>query len=300
MFDYSTEESRIINNSSDYIKSSMKLNMKNLKLLMQNYLIDSKIILKFFGVIFFLVIFFASNFFLFSSTAFAAVGINNEINFQGKLVNSSGLDVTDGTYTVVFSLYNVSSGGTAIWTETDSVTTTAGIFQVELGANTSLPGNVNFNSSNLYLGIKVGTDAEMTPRIQFTAVPYAFNASALDGVVATESATGFNLQGGTSSQSTLQVTTSGSNLTFQPGVAEGLTVESNGANGLTLDTGGNAAINIGNNNATSFVFGKGSNNPTFNFNNGTGGFTIGGTGSITFSALSTADGLLYTSGTKAC
>ncbi len=41
----------------------------------------------------------------------------------------------------------------------------------------------------------------MTPRIRFSAVPYAFNAAQLDGVVATQSANGFNLQGGTSTSS---------------------------------------------------------------------------------------------------
>jgi len=232
------------------------------------------------------------------ASADAATGINKQINFQGKLVDNSGLTVADSTYTVVFSLYNVSSGGSAIWTETDSVTTKNGIFQVALGANTSLPGNVDFNSDTLYLGIKVGADLEMTPRIRFTAVPYAFNAAALDGVVATQSATGFSLQGGTSTQSTLAVTTDGTGLTFQPGVAEGLTVQSNGANGLTLDTGGGAAIDIGTNNATSIAFGKTANNTAFTFNNGSGGFTVGGSGTVTLSTLSTALGLVYTSGTN--
>src|SRR5580698_249297 len=118
----------------------------------------------------------------FVPSAHAATGINNQINFQGKLVNSNGTNVADSSYSVVFSLYNVSSGGTEIWTETDSVTTSSGIFQVALGANTAFPGNVDFNNPNLYLGIKVGTDSEMTPRIRFSAVPYAFNAATLDDV----------------------------------------------------------------------------------------------------------------------
>jgi Glycine-rich domain len=207
-------------------------------------------------VVVLVIVFSVLGYLLYVTKAQAAVGINKEVNFQGKLVNSDGTNVADNTYSVVFSLYNVSSGGSAIWTETDNVTTSNGIFQVELGANTLLPGTVDFNSDSLYLGIKVGTDAEMTPRIRFTAVPYAFNSAALDGVVATQSATGFNLQGGTSTQSTLAVTTGGSGLTFTPGVAEGLTIESNGANGLTLDTGGNGAVDIGTTNATSLVLGS--------------------------------------------
>ncbi len=42
---------------------------------------------------------------------FAATGIPRTINFQGKLVsNSSGVNVSDTTYSVVFTLYDKSSG----------------------------------------------------------------------------------------------------------------------------------------------------------------------------------------------
>src|ERR1700722_10812287 len=262
------------------------MKIKNLKIKMKNCFLSKKF-LKLFAIV--VVLFTVLNFPFFVSSADAS--INNQINFQGKLVNSNGTNVADSSYSVVFSLYNVSSGGSAIWTETDSVTTTNGIFQVALGAVTSLPGNVDFNNNSIYLGIKVGTDSEMTPRVRFSAVPYAFNAAGLDDVVATQSATGFTMQGGTSTSSGLSFSTTGGALTFQPGIAEGLTLQSNGANGLTLDTGSGAAISIGNNNATSVAFGKGSNNTAFTFNNGTGGFIVNGTGSITFSALNAADGL---------
>src|SRR5579871_5173165 len=116
------------------------------------------------------------------SAALASTGINKQINFQGKLVNPDGTNVADSTYTIVFSLYTVSSGGANIWTESDSVTTKDGVFRVPLGAVTSLPGSVDFNTDNIYLGIKVGSDAEMTPRIQFTAVPYAFNSATVGGL----------------------------------------------------------------------------------------------------------------------
>jgi len=114
--------------------------------------------------------------------AYAAAGINHQINFQGKLVNPSGTNVTDGSYSIVFSLYSVASGGSAIWTETQNPTVTNGIFQVNLGSVTSLPGSIDFNTDNIYLGIKVGADAEMTPRVQFTSVPQAFNSEKLGGL----------------------------------------------------------------------------------------------------------------------
>jgi hypothetical protein len=108
-------------------------------------------------------------------SVYSAVGIRETINFQGKLVNSAGLNVADGNYSVVFSLYTVSSGGTYIWQETQNVSTVDGLFRVELGSVSSL-SSVNFNDDSLYLGIKVGADAEMTPRVRYTATPYAFQA----------------------------------------------------------------------------------------------------------------------------
>jgi hypothetical protein len=114
-----------------------------------------------------------------SNTAHAATGINHQINFQGKLVNTNGTNVTDGTYSIVFSIYTVSSAGSNIWTETQTPTVTNGIFQVNLGAVTTLPGSIDFNTDNIYLGIKVGADAEMTPRVQFTSVPQSFNSEKL-------------------------------------------------------------------------------------------------------------------------
>ncbi len=93
---------------------------------------------------------------------------------------------------------------------------------------------VSLNSDSLYLGIKVGADAEMTPRIRFTAVPYAFNSQSLDGVVATQSASGFTLTGGTSNLKTLTLNDS---TIFNNG---GLTL----ANGISVAASG-ADITIG-------------------------------------------------------
>jgi hypothetical protein len=117
-----------------------------------------------------------------SSSVSAATGINHQINFQGKLVNPDGTNVTDGSYSIVYSIYSVPTAGAALWTETQTVTLANGIFQVNLGSVTPLPGSVDFNTDNIYLGIKVGADAEMTPRVQFTSVPQAFNAEKLGGV----------------------------------------------------------------------------------------------------------------------
>src|SRR2546423_13711645 len=84
-----------------------------------------KNLLKFFILVPVLFLVFSFQFLI--TSVHAATGINKQINFQGKLVDNNGLNVADSTYSVVFSLYSVSSGGVAIWTETDSVTTSNGI-----------------------------------------------------------------------------------------------------------------------------------------------------------------------------
>ena len=118
-----------------------------------------------------------------AKTVVAATGILEQINFQGKVVNkTSGTNLSDASYSFTFSLYSASSGGTAIWTETKSLSVTNGIFQTMLGDTTALPGSVDFNTDNLYLGVSFNGDGEMTPRIRLAAVPYAFNAAICCGV----------------------------------------------------------------------------------------------------------------------
>ena len=123
-----------------------------------------------------------------ASPAVAATGINHQINFQGKVVaNPNGTNVANGSYSFTFKLYSQQApGGTATWTETKTLTVTDGIFVTALGDTTALPGSVDFNSDNIFFGISFNSDPEMTPRIQFTAAPYAFNSEKLGGLTAAQ------------------------------------------------------------------------------------------------------------------
>jgi hypothetical protein len=98
---------------------------------------------------------------------------------QGRLLNASDEPVT-GTVSIVFSLYTAATGGTATWTETHNVTLDSGYFVATLGDTTALTKAL-FNGNPLYLGIKVGTDAEMVPREELVTVPYAVVASDVIG-----------------------------------------------------------------------------------------------------------------------
>lgn len=108
----------------------------------------------------------------------ASASIPAKINYQGYLTDSSGNPI-QGTLTITFSLYDVQSGGTPLWSETRSVAVSNGIFSVQLGTFTSL--DLPFDAP-YYLGVKVGGDdaEEMTPRIALTAVGYAFRAKTVE------------------------------------------------------------------------------------------------------------------------
>lgn len=133
--------------------------------------------------------------FSFFSSAEAATGINKQVNFQGKVVNTDGTNVTNGSYTFLFCLYTTGNPSTActsgadndaVWRESKSVTVTDGVFQTGLGDTTTLPGSVDFNTDNIYLGVNFNANGQMTPLIRFTAVPYAFNADKIHGLSVTD------------------------------------------------------------------------------------------------------------------
>jgi hypothetical protein len=95
------------------------------------------------------------------------------ISYQGRLTNAAGQPITVAT-SVVFTIYDLASGGSSLYTVTQSITPDAnGIFTTELGP---LGAGV-FDGSKRYLGIKAGADAEMTPRQLLTSAPYAFNSN---------------------------------------------------------------------------------------------------------------------------
>ena len=196
-------------------------------------------------------IFLLSPFLFFTGESFAATGINRTINFQGRLVNNTtGLNVSNGSYSVVFTLYNNPNAGqgTALWSETQNVTTTDGIFRVALGSVTAIPANFNFNWDGLYLGIKVGTDAEMAPRIQMASVPFAFNSQQVAGLTVQDStgstgSTSATLKIGSSATNPITVDLGQNGVTFNSGAynaSTSLTIATtNGvATSITLPTSG--------------------------------------------------------------
>ena len=92
--------------------------------------------------------------------------------FQGRLVKQIGGNV-NGATPLTLRLYTVPAGGTALWTEVQpAVAVTGGLFKTELGKIAALPATL-FDGRTFYLGIQVGNDKEMVPRLVLTSQAYA-------------------------------------------------------------------------------------------------------------------------------
>ena len=95
------------------------------------------------------------------------------ISYQGRLADAAGNPLT-GDYQMQFALYDVPTGGSACWSETQTVSVSEGLFNVLLGSVNAIGSSCL--TGDVYLGIKIGDDSEMTPRELLTSVPYAVQA----------------------------------------------------------------------------------------------------------------------------
>jgi len=107
------------------------------------------------------------------SMAFAAAAPHT-INYQGRLTDLNGNPVVDGTHSVTVSLYDSATATTAKWADNFSATTKNGYFNIILGSGTQKLDSPDF-SQQYWVGVRVDTDLEMTPRNALNAVPSALN-----------------------------------------------------------------------------------------------------------------------------
>ena len=101
--------------------------------------------------------------------------IPRTISYQGVLTDNSGNPKPDGDYKITFSFYETESGGDPIWTETKNLQITKGLFSTLLGDQSPFGLNVKFDKP-YFLGIKVGNEAELSPRITLTSTGYSFSS----------------------------------------------------------------------------------------------------------------------------
>ena len=95
--------------------------------------------------------------------------VNDIVQVQGRLTNASGLPLSQDV-TIVASIYDAPTGGTQLCTDSDSVSVVDGLFTMEMDFCTA----EDFDGEGVWLGIRAGADAEMTPRQPIYAVPLAW------------------------------------------------------------------------------------------------------------------------------
>ncbi len=131
------------------------------------------------------------------------------MSYQGRVTDASGVligNTTPANRSVTFRLYSASSGGSAMWAETQTATISGGEFSVLIGNGTGLSGTPGpsapastpyktlsdiltaATTASLYLGITVDdgnastADAEIAPRQQLVSGAYALRSRVAETV----------------------------------------------------------------------------------------------------------------------
>lgn len=103
--------------------------------------------------------------------------IPRTLSYQGVLTDNNG-DPRNGTFNITFKLYDVATGGTPIWTQLDTITTSRGVFSTTLGKS-PFDASLLFDKQ-YWLGIQVTGEAELTPRVALTSVGYSLSSVRAD------------------------------------------------------------------------------------------------------------------------
>ena len=126
------------------------------------------------------------------------------MSYQGFLVDANGAPLAPNNpqnFSVVFRIYGVSSAGTPLWTEAQTVTIDKGNFSVVLGEGGNEGSEVrpdlatvfnNPRASDLYIGITVKGlgvgNPEILPRLRLLTSPYAFLARTANSLAGSDGA----------------------------------------------------------------------------------------------------------------
>jgi len=107
----------------------------------------------------------------------AAAQVPRLLGFQGRLLRADGTAAT-GTASVSFSAFSAETGGTPLWTETQTLGLSDGYYSTFLGL-VAAPAEGLFDSPR-WLEIKVGAEL-LSPRQKFGAVAFALTAQSVAG-----------------------------------------------------------------------------------------------------------------------
>ena len=101
--------------------------------------------------------------------------IPSSFNYQGVL-HQDGEQVSDGTYEILLSLHDQATDGNILWSETQQVSVTNGVFNTQIGIFN--PMTIDFDVQ-MWLGITID-DEELLPRVFLASVPYSLMAKTVE------------------------------------------------------------------------------------------------------------------------
>ena len=101
----------------------------------------------------------------------ATANVPARVPVQGYLTDTAGIPI-DGPVQIEIRLYDVQSGGTAWYAETQVVTVDNGELTAYVGSVMPLD-MTQFRGATPYVGITLAGESEMTPRLALGSVPYA-------------------------------------------------------------------------------------------------------------------------------
>ncbi len=121
-----------------------------------------------------------------------------QLDVTAYIINNENKQIANGEYNVRLAIYRInrtttdlypSDTDSKVWEETKKINIENGILESYLGSVVPLPTSLNFSQGQYYLGIRIGTDAEMVPRKRIGAVPLALssftanNSQSVQGIV---------------------------------------------------------------------------------------------------------------------
>ena len=133
-------------------------------------------------------------FFLFS---FSQLRSQVNLSIQGSIQNSSGAAIPDGQYELIFNIYDVPTGGEAIWTEIQpKVEIIGGLYSSILGLITPLSESKSaFNfTKTYYLGVTMKGKTEVKPRAALTPAAYSLSVSGKSNVLPSQGSVGIGIK----------------------------------------------------------------------------------------------------------
>jgi hypothetical protein len=114
----------------------------------------------------------------FAFFASALAEIPRMISYQGRVTDSGGTPVPDGTYTMRFRIYDAETGGTLEWDSGNrSIAVSDGVFNLLLGESRQPSLNLLFDDDNWLLVTFDGVN--QTPRQRLTSAGYSYIVSGL-------------------------------------------------------------------------------------------------------------------------